>query len=43
MCSRQNPMGIIVALGEGPHFTATGQLFWDDGDSFGMSFTDLIP
>ena len=33
--SRQNAMGLIVALGEADQ-TAEGDLFWDDGESYGM-------
>ncbi|XP_023648457.2 sucrase-isomaltase, intestinal isoform X1 [Paramormyrops kingsleyae] len=29
--SRQNPMGLLIALDDSMH--ASGQLFWDDGDS----------
>ena len=34
--SRQNGMGLTVALGEAPSFESTGSLFWDDGESYGM-------
>ncbi len=33
--SRQNAMGLIVAMGKAPLFTAIGKLFWDDGESHG--------
>ena len=29
-------MGLIVALGSSPDFEAAGNLFWDDGETFGM-------
>lgn len=32
--SRENSMGLLVALGPAPYYTATGSLFWDDGESF---------
>lgn len=32
--SRQKPMGLIVALSQGPGYEAKGNLFWDDGESF---------
>ena len=31
--SRQQPMGVIVVLGDGGE--ASGELFWDDGESVG--------
>merc|ERR550532_898270 len=31
--SRRRSMGVIVALGEAPDYTAHGHLFWDDGES----------
>ncbi|XP_072048876.1 sucrase-isomaltase, intestinal-like [Amphiura filiformis] len=31
--SRQLPMGVLVALGDGPNYPAMGNLFWDDGES----------
>ncbi len=34
--SRQNGMGLIVALGEEPGHDASGTLFWDDGESHGL-------
>lgn len=33
-CSRKKPMGLIVALGD--EGGASGQLFWDDGESIGQ-------
>ena len=33
-CSRKKPMGLIVALGD--EGEASGQLFWDDGESIGL-------
>lgn len=36
--SRQKPMGLIVALSQGPGYEAKGNLFWDDGESFGKHF-----
>ncbi|XP_070566660.1 sucrase-isomaltase, intestinal-like isoform X2 [Ptychodera flava] len=33
--SRQNPFGLIVALGSGPENSAHGDMFWDDGESRG--------
>ena len=32
-CSRKNPFGLIVALGEEPAHEATGKLIWDDGET----------
>ena len=32
-CSRKKPMSLIVALGD--EGKASGQLFWDDGESIG--------
>ena len=32
--SRKKPMGLIVALGD--EGQASGQLFWDDGESIGQ-------
>lgn len=34
VCSRRNPMGLIVALDDNKQ--AAGELFWDDGDSRGV-------
>jgi len=34
-CSRKKPMGLIVALED--EGEASGQLFWDDGESIGQS------
>jgi len=34
--SRQNPLGLIIALDE--NNTASGELFWDDGESTGELF-----
>lgn len=34
VCSRRNPMGLIVALDDNNQ--AAGELFWDDGDSRGI-------
>ena len=31
--SRLLPMGLIVALGDGPSYPAMGTLFWDDGET----------
>ena len=33
-CSRKKPMSLIVALGD--EGEASGQLFWDDGESIGQ-------
>ena len=33
LCSRQNSFGLIVAPDQGGN--ATGDLFWDDGDTVG--------
>uniref|UniRef100_A0A8C0UNJ2 Maltase-glucoamylase, intestinal-like n=1 Tax=Cyanistes caeruleus TaxID=156563 RepID=A0A8C0UNJ2_CYACU len=38
--SRRNPMGLIVALDENQE--ATGELFWDDGESAGETATVAI-
>jgi hypothetical protein len=35
VCSRQNPMGLLVALDPGSGKLTKGNLFWDDGESFG--------
>lgn len=37
--SRQNPLGLIIALDENNE--ATGELFWDDGDSIGESVMSM--
>lgn len=34
VCSRRNPMGLLVALDDNKQ--AEGELFWDDGDSRGV-------
>ena len=39
-CSRKKPMGLIVALGD--EGEASGQLFWDDGESIGQFLTGII-
>ena len=35
-CSRENAMGLIVAIGQPPYYKVEGSLFWDDGISKGL-------
>lgn len=34
-CSRRNPMGLLITLDDNNQ--AAGELFWDDGDSRGIT------
>jgi len=38
MLSRSNPFQLLVALGDSDQAQATGNLYWDDGLSKGMTF-----